>query len=89
MMKRHFRLDGYLYQEEGVHFGPLPDGAEDVSEADYRAYLAGIEDQRKAHDDEERVKDEERRGKRKSTAERLAKRFQLDPDEIELLFGVL
>ena len=89
MTKRYFRLDGYLYQEEGDYLGDLSEGAEEVAEADYLAYLAGIEVERKEHDDAERLKDEDRRNKRKATADRLAKRFQLEPDEIELLFGVL
>lgn len=88
MKKRYFRLDGYLYQEEGDYLGDLSEGAEEVAEADYLAYLASIEVERKAHDDAERLKDEDRRNKRKATADRLAKRFQLEPDEIELLFGV-
>ena len=89
MMKRHFRLDGYLYQEEGDYLGDLSEGAEEVAEADYLAYLAGIEVEREAQDEMERIKGEERRNKRKATAERIAKRFQLEPDEMELLFGVL
>ena len=89
MTKRYFRLDGYLYREEANHLGPLSEGAEEITEADYHAYTADIEAKRKADDEAEEARAVERRAKRKSTATVLAKRFLLSPEETELLFGVL